>query len=224
MPATHTLKCFRTGATLFEGEFPSLSACVEQAVLGKTNLAGVDLSYANLSDGNFDDAIMPNAYLRGANLSGANLSEAILDSSDFTDAVLINACLCESSLKECNFYGVSFGATDIAGAELSGAFFSTLSAFDLEFIQARGLQACRYRHTDGEITSFSRPPIVLRGMLNTPVIVFEKIVKIGGSRLPLHTAVSIGRKILEDLMQGRTNDEIAQTRSFLDSSKYIQLY
>lgn len=224
MPSTHILKCYRTGEPLYEGRFLTLSACVEQAILEKVNLAGIDLSYANLSGGNFDDANMPDAKLRGANLSGANLSEAVLDNSDLTDAVLVNACLCESSLKACLFYGASFGATDIAGADLSGAYFSTLSAFDLEFTQARGLQSCHYRHADGVMTDFSRPPIVLRGILNTPVIVFDKIVKIGGNRLPLHTAVSIGRKMFEDLMHHRASESEAKTRSFLDSSKYIQLY
>jgi hypothetical protein len=224
MPSTHTLTCYRTGETLYEGRFPTLSACLEQAILEKVNLAGIDLSYANLSGGNFDDANMPDAKLRGANLSGANLSEAVLDNSDLSDAVLVNACLCESSLKACVFYGASFGATDIAGADLSGAYFSTLSAFDLEFAQARGLQSCHYRHADGAMTDFSRPPIVLRGMLSTPVIVFDKIVKIGASRLPLHTAVSIGRKMMEDILHHRASDGDAKTRSFLDSSKYIQLY
>ncbi|MCB1680499.1 MAG: pentapeptide repeat-containing protein [Alphaproteobacteria bacterium] len=165
--------------TLYAGEFHSMVECVQQAVSDNTNLAGADLSFCDLSNANLDGALMPGAILRGANLTGANLSEAVLTGCDLTNALLCNACLCESDLSLSRFEGALFGATQIAEATLSGSVFSTLSAWDLDFVNAREIHDCRFLQTDGSIIPFSSPPVVIRGLLHTPVIILGNTVKIG---------------------------------------------
>ncbi len=65
-----------TGTVLFEGEFASLRACVEEAVRVRADLSGANLYRANLSRANLYRADLSRANLSEANLSGANLSGA----------------------------------------------------------------------------------------------------------------------------------------------------
>lgn len=180
------IKDRRTGNILFEGDFPALRACVEQAVADRVVLDGADLSDANLVNASLDDALMPNACFRNANLMGANLSECSLDGADFTNANLQSACLCFSSLKNCRFEGTSFGATDIAGCDISGGVFSTLSAFSLNFIDAINLSGCRYLH-EGTACGFSRPPVAINGLPFAVSMMDEHILT--GSRLWLRKEI-----------------------------------
>jgi uncharacterized protein YjbI with pentapeptide repeats len=82
----------------------------EARTLQGTNLAGRNLSRANLS---YED-------LSGANLAGALLVDALLDSADLT-----NADLRGSWLTDTTFRSVVFTNTKVAGARLSNATFAS---------------------------------------------------------------------------------------------------
>lgn len=213
MPSCYKLKNHLTKKTLFEGSFPSLRACVEKAVELNTDLTEVDLSFANLSNAAMDNAYMPRSVLKGANLTGTNLSEATLDYSDFTDSALYNACLCLSSLTHCRFLGASFGATDIAGAIISGATFSTLSALNLDFFHAFAIKNCFFSDSDGKRTSFSKPPIVINGIMNTPVVIFENCIHIGTTRLPVAASglIEALKKTIQELNPKGETGKFLQT-------------
>ncbi|MBI4030500.1 MAG: pentapeptide repeat-containing protein [Proteobacteria bacterium] len=174
------IKDYRTGKTLFEGDFSTLRECLEQAVTDHATLDGADLSGANLINASLDEAQMRNACFKNANLMGANLSEAALDSADFTNACLQSSCLCFSSLRGCHFEGAAFGATDIAGCDVSGSLFSTLSAFSLNFIDAENMVGCRYLHNNATC-NFSRPPIFINGLPFAISLMDENVLT--GSRL-----------------------------------------
>lgn len=166
---------------LYEGKFRSVKACLEQAARDKACLEGADLRYANLANANLDEIIMPRAVLNGANLTGANLSEAVLVEADFSGAALYNACLCHSDLRRCNFRDASFGATDIAGANISGCRFSTLSSFHLDFNTTADMRGCVFHDPAGPPCPMSRPPVVIAGLFSSPVVVFDRHIKVGGT-------------------------------------------
>ncbi len=96
-----------TGEVLFEGEFPSVCACVEAAVKSRANLSwadlfgadlfGANLSGAGLSEANLSGAGLSEANLSGANLSGANLSWANLSGAKWREGVTLK----QSPVKEC---------------------------------------------------------------------------------------------------------------------------
>jgi hypothetical protein len=190
------IKNHRTGAVIFEGDFFSLRRCAEQAVCDGICLDFADLTRANLVNASLDEAQLRHARLGGANLMGANLSEAELDGADFTNAGLQNACLCLAGLRRCRFDGALFGATDIAGARLDRAFFSTLSAFHLNFRDAVSMQGCLYAEPDGAPCVFSRPPVVING-LRWPVIIMDRHIKIGSWLQRLDSFLSCA-KIADD--------------------------
>ncbi len=166
------LTSYRTGDILYQGNFATARACVEQAATEGVRLDYVDLRHANLSHAALDDVIMRHALLDHANLTGANLSEADLTGSSIKNATLHGACLCFSTLDNCNFEDSLFGGTDIAGCRLQNTEFSSFSAFSLNFIDTESLTKCTYRTSNGTICTFSRPPLAING-LTMPVILMD---------------------------------------------------
>lgn len=169
----------QTEGVIYEGEFATARACVEQAARDGICLDHADLRRANLANAALDDVVMRGARLDGANLTGANLSEAQLDGTSFKDATLHAACLCLSSLVGCGFEGGLFGATDITGSLMQLCRFSTLSAFTLNFIDAARIEDCRFHESRDMVCPFSKPPLALHG-LAVPVIFLDHHLKIGG--------------------------------------------
>ncbi len=167
-----------TGAVIYDGFFPSLLACAEQAVADGVALDGADFTDANLVNARLDDARLKGSSFRSANLMGANLSEAVLDAADFSDAGLQNACLCFTSLRYARFAGALFGATDIAGADITGSVFSTLSALSLNFRDTADMQACVFEDREQRCYPLTRPPVVIHG-LTYPVIFMDSHVGVG---------------------------------------------
>ncbi|MCB1782770.1 MAG: pentapeptide repeat-containing protein [Alphaproteobacteria bacterium] len=165
---------------IFEGQFASLTNCLEQAIRENTDLSHIDLKNKNLSGGNFDGAYMPGALLSGTNLTGANISECCLRGGVFHHASLYNTCLCETDLRACDFRDSNFGATDITGADISFSRFSTLSCFDLAFETTQNMLGCTFESPDGHKCKMSESPLILRGIMSSPIIVMDQTVRIGG--------------------------------------------
>lgn len=174
----HRIVHRQNGEILYEGHFPTLAACAEQAVRDGVSLDYADLSRANLFNAVLDEASLRHASFNGANLAGANLSEARLERADFTDAALQNTCFCFSAMRYCTFDGCAFGATDVAGCDLSFSHFSTLSALGLNFRDAKTMTGCVYQEDGAPAIPFSVPPVVIQGLFY-PVAFFECHVKIG---------------------------------------------
>lgn len=164
---------------MFEGRFKSFKACLEQAVRDRVALNCVSLRNLNLINVNLDDAIMPGADLSGSNLSGTNMSEAYLKGAAFNGSALFNVCFNDSNMSACDFTDASFGATDIHGSIISHAQFSTLSCFTLDFVQTREMGGCIFINPDGHICDMSRPPVVIRGIGRSPIILLDKHIKAG---------------------------------------------
>nr|MBI1231011.1 hypothetical protein [Cytophagales bacterium] len=169
---------------IFSGEYASLIACLEDAVSKNIDLSSVDLRHQNLSNANLDGASMPNAHFAGANLTGVNLSEANLRSSIFFNADLYNICMAFSILNGSDFRMAQFGGTIISGALLQNCIFSNLSCFDLDFTSARSITGSCYIAEDGKIHKMSQQPIVVKGFLNSHIIVLDHSIKIGMKLFP----------------------------------------
>lgn len=176
---------------LFSGYYKSLQECIEQAIGLGVNLARIDLKNRNLSGGNFDGACMPHAKLDGANLTGANLSEACLHGSSFRHASFYNTCLCYSDLRAADFRDSDFGGTDVTGADISFCRFSTLSCFDLSFTDAVNMLGCVFESPEGMACKMSQRPIVLKGIMNTPIVIMDQTIKIGASILNRETCLPL---------------------------------
>lgn len=175
-----TIKNTTTGHIIFQGDFPSARACVENAAADRIPLHGADLRHLNLSGAMLDGADLSGALLDHANLGGANLSEALLDHASLRHVCLHGACLCFSRITHCDLRGASFGATDIAGSVMDGSLFCAFALSGLNFIDAESLAGCMVETDRAAWLAFSKPPVTLSG-LSYPVTVFDEHVRIGPS-------------------------------------------
>lgn len=183
MKKNYAIHCLNTGKVLYEGQFASFKHCLEQAVTEQTSLQHADLRRKNLSGANLDDAQLQGSDFTGSNLSGTNLSESVLEGANFSNAALVDACLSYSNLGKSLFYGARFGATDIAGCKMPSCTFSGLSTFTLDFMDATDIAGSTYLHLDLHRLPMNTPPRVLRGWLNTPVILLDHHAIIGNKSL-----------------------------------------
>lgn len=181
--------------TLFEGHYKSIKHCLEDAIQNNTPLCHADLSGTNLTNANLDDAILPYADFTNTNLSGANISESYLKGSVFKNTALYNTCFAYSNMTTCNFQSASFGATDICGAIISGAEFSSLSCFSLDFQTARQMDNCIFISHDGHINPMSKPPIVIKGFHNRPIIMTDHNILAGHNRINLSKCETLAKKL-----------------------------
>lgn len=154
-----------------------------------------DLRNKNLSNAHLDDAILPHADFSGANLSGTNLSEAYLKGAKFAGAALYNTCLSYSNLRGCDFLDANFGATDIFGTIISNAQFSTLSCFSLDFTGVRKMESCIFIGNDGRFSEMSKPPIVIKGLHNKPIIIMDHDVRAGHNTINTKRTMELAQKI-----------------------------
>lgn len=194
MPYIH-ITSHQTGHTIFGGDFASLRACLEEAVVQDIDLTGADLRNAALTNANLDGARLQHAQFDGANLAGANLSECLLNGANFQGAELYNTCFAQSFLRGCDFRGGFFGATDIAGAHIAGALFSTASCFTLDFALVQDMHGCCFEAGDGLLCQMSRPPTVVRGQWGHVIVVMDHHVKVGPHVKPLPFGNFSGRSI-----------------------------
>lgn len=166
------------GDSLYQGYFSSFKHCLESAAAEGIKLFGADLRHKNLVNAELDDGLFKDARFDGANLMGANLSGANLNFCNFDNAALQNTCICESNVKSARFAGTHFGATDISGSDISYSLFDNLSALTLNFRDCNSLALCRYKNQDGQIISFSKPPLSI-AQIDWPVIFFDTHLKVG---------------------------------------------
>ncbi len=201
----YTLKTYHENKTIFEGKYPSFIDCIEDAVNQNINLSYLNLKNKNLSNANLDGAHMPYADFKGANLIGCNLSECELQNSIFNDCTLYNTCFAYSDLINSAFLGAGFGATLIDGCNIQNCTFSTLSCFDLNFQLSRAMIGCRYIASNYKHHDMSEPPIILKGLLNTPIIILDKTIKIGGQFFPYEDALPSIRNLIENVIPNTPN-------------------
>ena len=91
-------------------------ADLSDADLSYSNLRDVDLRGAGLSDANLSYSNLSDADLSDANLYRANLSDAILYRANLSDAILYGA-----SLSEADLYRANLSDADLSDADLRGA-------------------------------------------------------------------------------------------------------
>lgn len=176
---------------LYEGQFSSMKACLEQAVSENTPLRHANLTKLNLANANLDDAALEHAGFKGSNLTGANLSEARLLGSNFTNTSLYNTCLAYSNLQNCDFRHVSFGATDITGSTINNNLFTLGSCPHLDLMHVESMENCIFEHAEDQ-HRLSYPPMVLQGVTNTPIILLDTLMIIGDQTLPFAKCKNLG--------------------------------
>ena len=101
-----------SGETLFQADGGTLKACVEAAVRRR-----IDLSGADLRDGDLRGVKLSFAVFQGADLSGAYLADSFLAYVIFTGAKLARADLTQAYLPYANFIGA-----DLTGASTQKAY------------------------------------------------------------------------------------------------------
>jgi uncharacterized protein YjbI with pentapeptide repeats len=85
----------------------------------RPDLAGADLSRANFSAANLNEANLSGADLRGANLGDAYLDWANLSGADLSDAELDRVSLSEANLDGADFTQATAWATNFANVDLA---------------------------------------------------------------------------------------------------------
>lgn len=179
-----TILSNHNNTVLFEGNFESFNACLEQAVLDKIDLSNANLRNRNLTNTCLDDGQFSGADFSGSNLTGTNLSESNLARAYFKNSDLYNTCFAYADLKLCDFRGAIFGATDITGADISASLFSSLSCFTLDFSATSQMINCRYANEQGNSLTMSRPPVVIRGLGHKPIVFAEAAWMLGNEIRP----------------------------------------
>ncbi len=111
------IKCNFSAKVLFEGDYPTLKACVEAAVKARADLADANLAGADLADANLTRANLAGANLADANLTGAYLARANLAGADLADANLTRANLAGADLADANLTGANLAGANLAGAK-----------------------------------------------------------------------------------------------------------
>ena len=86
-----------------------------------TEMVAIDLSYAELSNANFERAILPRANLENADLSGANFFHANLKGANLRNAILTGANLMHANLEDANMEGTTLDWTYMAFSNLGNA-------------------------------------------------------------------------------------------------------
>jgi uncharacterized protein YjbI with pentapeptide repeats len=126
--------------------------------LKSADLSAMDLSGANLSNGDFQEAILNGVNLRGATLmrawlsstafNRANLSKAMLFGAHLDGAILHDAIMTEAELGEANLTGAFVHGADLRKANLRGA--------DLRFANFRraDLRGANLSETSLVLTNF----------------------------------------------------------------------
>ena len=109
--------------------------------LNEANVSDVDLSGANLSCAGLRRANLSDANLIGANLSGtifalANLSGADLSGADLSGANLIGANLSDANLSRADLSGAGLRLANLSDADLSGANLSRANLNEASLIDA----------------------------------------------------------------------------------------
>ncbi len=176
---THTEK-----TVLFSGEYRNFNECLEDAAHRNICLSSIDLRHRNLTNINLDGAYLIGAQFDGANLTGANMSEAQVSKSSFQNCALFNCCFAYSNMDHCDFRGAQFGATLIERSNISGCLFSTLSCFELEFMNTTNMSGCLFIMPDHAAHLMSRHPIVFKGLMSSPIVILDQVIKIGAKTFP----------------------------------------
>ncbi|PCK00415.1 MAG: hypothetical protein COA45_01150 [Zetaproteobacteria bacterium] len=202
---------------IFSGYYGSFIECLEDAVEKQVDLTNINLQNKNISNANLDNAHMPNAIFINANLSGTNLSEAHLNNSIFYNCSLYNTCLSFSDLEKCDFRNANFGATMINGANIQDCIFSTLSCFDLDFYFATNMTGCLFVSEDGKMHKMSKHPMVLKGFLNTHIIILDHTIKIGIKTFPKTMLPELMNVISSQAKRTLTNDNHVLMEPFKES-------
>jgi hypothetical protein len=166
----------RENVPLYTGTFSCLRRCVESAASDRVALDGLQLHRPNLARANLDDVRLRRGSLIGANLSGANLSESCLEGSDFSGSCFQNACLAYASLRGCRFEDAVFGATDMTGTDLREVWFSTPSAFSLNFTECKSMAGAGFLSLDGTLCPMTHPPLVVIGLSPYPIAFLDRHV------------------------------------------------
>jgi len=128
------------------------------------NLAGANLSEANLSYANLGGADVREADLSSANLTGANLHRTHLSMVS-----LHGACLYEADLREADLRGAYIILADLRQADLTKARMDATVVADVYLSDAKGLETVRHEgpSTIGIDTIYSShgqiPEVFLRG-------------------------------------------------------------
>lgn len=195
----YKLQSKTTGETFFAGFYKNYKTCLEEAVKRHIPLHNIDLRNRNLCNANLDDGIFGYADFSGSNLTGANMSECYLKEANFQNTSLFNTCFAHSNITNCNFQDASFGATDIAGAIIYNCTFSTLSSFSLDFNQARQIENCVFISEHGQISRISRPPIVVSGLNNSPIIILDDQIFEGHTPITLQKSKTLLAQIKENM-------------------------
>ncbi|MGH1377517.1 MAG: pentapeptide repeat-containing protein [Alphaproteobacteria bacterium] len=210
---------YKNSTEIFSGYFESFRDCLEEAIIKNKDLSNVNLKNKDLSNANLDNASMPGAVFINTNLSGANLSEANLENSIFYNCSLYNTCLSFSNLQSCDFRNANFGATLIDNSDMSNCIFSTLSCFDLDFHFTKNMSGSIFVSDEKNIHQMSKHPMVLKGFLNTHIIIFDNSIKIGMRTFPKSMLPDLINVINLSAKHSSTNDNTAIQEKLINKGK-----
>lgn len=223
----YTIKRQHSEKVIFSGHFLNFRACIEQAIADEVSLFQANLRGSNLLNAELDSGDFRQADFSGSNLSGANASECQMQGCNLSGVTLHGTVLCESNFNKAVFDAALFGATDVFGSILSDCYFSTLSAFTLNFSEAKTMTGSHFENPCGTLCPISRPPVVISG-LNQTIIMMDEHIKIGthvfawGNFLK-RTPLSIPRGGLGDLNLPRLRLNLEQLANFRDHPSHANL-
>ncbi len=193
----------KTGRALYAGSHTDIRTALEAGIAEGVSFRDADLRRANLVAASLDGGDFTDADFSGANLAGANLSEVYAGGANFSGCNLTGACLAEGYFLGADFCGAVFGGTIIAGSVLENASFDTLSALLLPFYDVASLRGARFKALQGGWMTMNKPPVIIQGLMNVPLVMMDHKVLIGHAALDRFDVALL----LRMLADGGTNGE-----------------
>lgn len=165
------------GKKLFQSQYKTIRAALEEAVANDINLAGADLRKANLKNASLDGLNAPKSCLWGANLAGADVAGADLTGCDLRSAALEGACLAHTKLCNADMQGAYFSHTILEDADFKNTRISCISFFDCDLRMARNLCDATFMHWGEDEISLETTPIIIKGLPHNIILIGSACIR-----------------------------------------------
>jgi uncharacterized protein YjbI with pentapeptide repeats len=109
--------------------------------IGSVDLTGKDLSYLQLSNAQFDRAVLDGANFWSTNLNWSQLTSTSLVGANFTNAKLIKARLAAAKASGANFSSATLDEAEFIYADLTGANFSGSQLVGASLTESKYIEA-----------------------------------------------------------------------------------
>ncbi len=172
------LIAWNTRKTLLLGDFISLKHAIEHAINNHIKLDYLEISNADLRNGNFDGGSFNYAKFTRVNFEGANLSEGSFIKAQFETCNLTNVTLTDASCVGAQFKDTAMTNCEALYTDFRGALFGCHHFLKSDFRQSSHFGGAAFMNK-GNLCPMPKGPVFIRGM-GMDVVLLDEHAIIGG--------------------------------------------